>query len=198
MIAAILSFLGVYRWLALLAVIAGLVAGYFGWEHHQRAIGEARGREAIQALWDADRVQWQSALAKQKLEATQTLAAETAKTAAAEQRLGAFLITQEQTDAKHEAIVSGLQRRLADVAAANGGRLRDPNATAARCGPSGGGSQGAAGTVAANSSGNAPGTDGLLSVQLSDLLRSKLPRADAINDAYASCRATAINDRSQK
>lgn len=123
-----------------------------------------------------------------KTEAAATLVSETAKTRTAEQALQDMKNTQELHDADHQKTVADLSdrlRRLADPA----GRLRDPHA--AGCG---GGSSSAPGTAA-----TAPGdraddpaqTGWLVSEPLGRLLFELTASADAINIAYASCRADA-------
>jgi hypothetical protein len=55
----IFSLLGPYeaigKVLAVLALVAGLIAGYFAWEHHIYSAGVTKGKADIQALWDADK-----------------------------------------------------------------------------------------------------------------------------------------------
>lgn len=51
----ILGWFSPTRWIALAVIVAALVAGYFGWQHHQRGIGEARGMAKVQAKWDAEK-----------------------------------------------------------------------------------------------------------------------------------------------
>jgi hypothetical protein len=168
-----------------LAIAAALIGGYFTWEHHERNIGRAE----IQKLWDADRVQWQAALDKQKAAAVMQLAAETKKAIEAEQRLNEFRTNQEKTDASHISTVAGLRAQLAHV------RLRDPFAEAPRCGGGGGGAASAPAAPADAGAANAADAPGLLSERTSADIRQLQFTADTINDAYASCRAAAMNDR---
>lgn len=130
----------------------------------------------------------------QKDKAAETLATETAKKQAAEKVLAAFKSQQEITDATRKKTISNLEGRLASLAGADR-RLRDPNGSVG-CRSSGGGTPGEAAAPAENRDGDGAEAGGLLSVQLSDLLRERLREADAINAAYASCRGIAVNDRS--
>lgn len=135
---------------------------------------------------------YQRDLKDQKEEAAATLAAKVAEKEAVEKALAAFKAEQELKDAANKTMVKSLADRL--LAAGNAaGRLRDPNATG--CGPSGGGAKDATPTAAAGGPGNPAETGGLLSVQLSELLRQRLREADDINVAYAACRADTLNLR---
>lgn len=176
------DFLNPGRWLLLLAACAALIAGGYALVDH---IGDVR-----EAQVDA---RWKAAVDKQKVEAAGKLADETGKVLKIERELGAARAAQETRDAKNRKTVAGLERRLADAAAANGGRLRDPNA--AGCGGSGGSAETAVAAGADDRAGDGAKTGGLLSVQLSDLLRARLRDADEINIAYASCRADSLKLR---
>jgi hypothetical protein len=180
------SFLNPYRWLLYGGLVLAIVGG--------GAVLVHRHDEAQQAIGRAEQLAVdQAAINKQKREADTLLASETAKTKAAEDGLRNFKDQQELKDANNRKTVAGLERRLADAAADHGGSLRDPNA--AGCGPSGSGAKGADSASASDRPADAAGTGGLLSVQLSDLLRARLRRADEINDAYASCRDDAMHLR---
>lgn len=128
----------------------------------------------------------------QKDTAAQLLADETAKKEAAEKALADFKAAQEKQDALNKAKIDGLADQVAR-AGGPAGRLRDPNAD--RCGGGGGGAQGGAVAAAPAGGGDEAEAGGLLSVQLSALLGTLLRESDAINNAYASCRGTAMNDR---
>jgi len=133
-----------------------------------------------------------AALEKQKNKAAGELAAETAKTRAAEQALQEAKNNQDIQDAKAQSTVANLSSRLRQLAGQSG-RLRDPNAHGC-----GGGSSGPAGEAAtATGSGAADSAEagGLLSVPLTELLQTALRESDAINVAYASCRADAFKVR---
>jgi hypothetical protein len=168
-----------------LAIAAALIGGYFTWEHHERNIGRAE----IQKLWDADRVQWQAALDKQKAAAVMQLAAETKKAIDAEQRLNEFRNTQEKTDASHISTVAGLRAELAR------GGLRDPGAKAPGRGSGGGGPASAPAAPADAGAASGAEAGGVLSAQFAGMLLDRASEADTINNAYASCRAAAMNDR---
>ena len=171
-----------WRWLAAAGLAVALAFAYFAWRDHQRDIGS-----------DRERAKWEQAISMQKAEAARTLAAEKDKTAIAERALIEAKQRQEVQDAQNRTTVSALERRLRD-AAGPAGRLRDPNA--AGCGGSGSGASGEAASSTGNRAADTAETGGLLSVQLSDLLRQRLREADEINVAYASCRADALNLRS--
>lgn len=176
-----MSWLSPNRWLLAAALIAALVAGYFAWADH---IGDVR-EAAVTARYNA-------AIDAQKKEASQKLADETAKVAAAEKSLNDFKNQQELKDATNRKTVAGLSARLRD-AAGPAGRLRDPHA--AGCGGGGGGAQGAAAAGADDSPADRAQAGGLLSAQLTGLLQQLAADADGINLAYSSCRADAWSVR---
>lgn len=128
------------------------------------------------------------ALGKQKLQAGATLAAETAKTAAAEQLLADSKNKQDLTDAKLQKANESLSASLRS-AAGPAGRLRDPKATG--CGRSGGSTSTPLAAVPGAGAGDGADAAGLLSAELTELLLKQAKAADLINDAYASCRADA-------
>jgi hypothetical protein len=167
----------IYKAVAALGLIVVLGGGYAAWASHERSIGDVRTS-----------ARYEKAIATQKSDAAKTLATETAKTAAAEKALQDFKNQQEITDATHQKTVASLSYKLR-VLAGPAGRLRDPNATGCRS------SSGSAASATAASSGNraddAAEADGLLSRELSDLLRERIREADEINNAYISCRADA-------
>ena len=171
-----LAWLNPGRWLLYLALAAALVAGYHAWANHLQAIGEQRTT-----------LRYEAALAQQKADAAALLATETAKVREAERRARELLIKQEKRDAKNRKTVAGLEGRLAALAGPDG-RLRDPNAQPG-CGGSGAGPEGAPPAGAADRPGDGAQAGGLLSAELSGLLRARLIEADAINLAYTSCRA---------
>ncbi|WP_157979216.1 hypothetical protein [Rhodoferax ferrireducens] len=173
-----LAWLNPARWLMLLAAVGALTLGYYAWADHQQGIGDARAT-----------VRWTAALEKQKGEAARVLAVERAKVAAVELALQDIKNTQELQDAGHQKTVAGLSARLRDLAGP-AGRLRDPHA--AGCGGGGGGTPGAVASATGDRADDAGEAFGLLSAQLSGLLRERLREADDINNAYASCRADAF------
>lgn len=158
------------------ALIGALLLGYQTFVDRQQAIGEQRATD-----------RYDTALAKQKAEAAGLLATETARALAAERQARELRDQQEKTDAKHLKTVAVLQDRLLALSGPDG-RLRDPHAQPGR-GGSGGGAEGPATTGAADRPGDGAQAGGLLSAELSGLLRSRLIEADTINAAYTSCRA---------
>lgn len=161
------------RLLVLTALAGALWAAYMGWEGHQRAIDAAE-----------ERAVWIAAMDAQKAEARKQLDAANARVATAEDAAQLARETQNAKDTQNAKITSELERRL--LAA---GRLRDPNA--ARCGGSGasGGATGA--TSPGLGADNLAETPGLLSAEISGLLRTVTAEADAVNLAYIASRADA-------
>lgn len=160
---------------ALLSIIAlaGMILGY---GHHQYTQG-------VQHTAD----HYEVAIKAKNAEAATQLAAETAKTRAAEQALQDRKNTQEMTDANHQKTVADLSDRLRR-AAGQSGRLRDPNAIAG-CRPSGGGATGQAASTPGDRPADDAETGGLFSAGATELFQRLTREADDINDAYASCRA---------
>ncbi|MBK5203879.1 MAG: hypothetical protein JJD98_00270 [Polaromonas sp.] len=169
----LLAFFSPTRWLMLIAAVAALTLGYYGWRGHQRSIGAAP---------------YITAIAVQKAEATRLLAAETEKVEATQKQLELALLTQEKTDALNQQKSDGMADRLRRLAAAADGRLRDP----AGCGRSSSSPSGQAAATATDRADNDPQASGLLSTDLSRLLLDQAKTADAVNLAYASCRADAF------
>lgn len=169
------------RWILLGLLVLALGLGYVAWADHQQEIGEQRAT-----------TRYNAAIAKQKDEARQLLAAEAAKTRAAERALRDFKDQRELEDGQNKVTVADLERRLR-VAAGPGQRLRDPNA--AGCGRGGGGPESAAAAGASDRAADAAEAGGLLSAQLTGLLQRLTREADDINLAYASCRADALSVR---
>ena len=164
--------------IAVAVVLATLLAG---------AVYKFR-HDAIELGRSEVRAEWQAASDKQKAEAAALLATESAKVSAAEKRLREFKDSQEVRDVKASGVVNDLRGKL--LAA---GRLRDPYAGG--CGAS---SDTAKGTATAASSAGATdgGSDaGLLSERTSANLRELVAEADAINIAFASCKADALSVR---
>lgn len=133
-----------------------------------------------------------AALDSQKLQARAALAAETGKTAAAQQVLANTKNEQDLSDAKHQKANELLFARLS-AAAGGADRLRDPSAVRRGCSCSGP-------TAAANAATSAGADDkadatGLLSADLTGLLLAQAKAADLINNAYTSCRADAESVR---
>lgn len=102
---------------------------------------------------------------------------------------------QEVKDAQAKQFNADMEKRLRAVAAANGGRLRDPAADAGGRGRGGGGAETGAASTPGCGGNDATETKGLLSKPLTELLLTLTSEADAINTAYASCRADAYHVR---
>lgn len=162
---------------SLVAIIALMVGAYvFG--QHRYAQGEA-----------AAALRYEVAIQMQKTEAAKTLASETERARLVELALNELKNTQELKDAEHVKTIADLSDRLRRLAGP-AGRLRDPNQ--AGCGGGGGGTQGEAPTASGDRPADGAFSGGLLSQELSDLLRERIEQADRINAAYASCRAIAM------
>lgn len=159
-----------------LLAVAALLAALFGAEQYIEGLGYSRAVAEYTTRIDA-----------QKTTAAQTLAAETAKTRAAEQAVQDLINQQEIQDATHQKTVADLSGRLR-VLAGSGGRLRDPNAVAG-CGGGGSSPQAAAASDAGDRASDRAEAGGLLSEQLSGLLQRLTREADDINAAYISCRS---------
>lgn len=137
----------------------------------------------------------QAAIEKVKREAGEQLAAEQIKVQTYERALQLKTTAQNLKDAEHEKVVAD-RADLIRRAAGPAGRLRDPNAKPAPgCGRGSGGPEGQAAGSADSGPENGAETGGLLSVPLTDLLAKALRESDAINVAYASCRADAYTVR---
>ena len=137
---------------------------------------------------------YNTAIDRQKLDASATLARETGKTRAAEQTLQAFKNQQEIRDAENKRVVGALADQLRAAAGA-AGRLRDPNARLAGCGGGGGGTAAADPARAGGGAPDAAEAAGLLSKQLTEFLLNQAAEADQVNLAYISCRADSFNLR---
>ena len=166
------------------ATLAILAAMFYG----EQTI-ESRG-------YDRAKAEDVAAITQLKSDAAATLAAETARALQAQQALQAQTDTQNTKDADHAKTIADLSLRLRALAGP-AGRLRDPHAQspAAGCGPGGGSAASATASAASDRAADPAQTGGLLSEELSRLLQRLQLEADAINIAYASCRARAIADR---
>ena len=129
-----------------------------------------------------------AAINKQKAQAADQLAAEIQKTRTAEKALQTLKNDQELKDATHQKTVASLSDRLRTLSDPSG-RLRDPHARG--CGPSGSGTPSETAPALSDRPADPAEADGLLSADLSGLLRQLTREADDINVAYASCRADA-------
>jgi hypothetical protein len=136
----------------------------------------------------ADLAALQLALQKQKTEAARILAAETNKVLDVERQLGAARAAQEENDADNAQTIRALREDLRRQSRAAGGPgLRDPHA--AGCGGGGGGAPGPAAAGAHGGAADPAQAGGLVSQPLEELLLELADAGDAINIAYASCRA---------
>jgi hypothetical protein len=142
--------------------------------------------------YDRAKAEATAALEAQKREAGEVLATETAKTRAAEESLRTFKLIQDNKDAQAQNTIAALSGRVRQLAGP-AGRLRDPNAQG--CGGSGSGTQSEAATLAPDRPGDGAEAGGLLSTELTGLLQRLAIEADAINTAYASCRADTLQVR---
>ena len=128
-------------------------------------------------------------------QAGRDLAAATAKVADQQIKLQAMVDKQNIEDSKHAETSAILTDHIHTLAALYAGRLRDPNASPSQ----GGGSCSGAVSQVAGPAGSSPAdgsqTGGLLSAELTGLLQRVQLEADAINDAYASCKSDAISIR---
>lgn len=167
----------IYKLIAALGLVVVLGGGYAAWTSHERGIGDARTS-----------VRYEKAIAQQGTDAAKQIAAEIAKTAAAEKTLQDFKNQQELIDAKNQTTVANLSSQLL-ARAGPAGQLRDPNATGCRGGSGSAKSATAAGADDRADDGAEAG--GLLSKQLTQFLLAQAIDADEINNAYASCRADA-------
>lgn len=168
---------------AVVGLAGALVFGYRAWSGHQQRIGEERVTQRYEA-----------AIAQQKSKAAHALAREIRNTIDLERQLAAARENQEENDATNKRTMADLRDRLR-AASADTGRLRDPNAVAARCGGSGDRTEGTATAGADGGAGDAAEAGGLLSAQLSGLLQRLAAEADEVNIAYIACRADAVNVR---
>lgn len=162
-----------WRPLAALGALLVLWAAYTAWADHQQGVG-AKAERAI----------WTAAMEAQRVEARKQLDAANARVGAAEAEADTLRHAQNLKDVQNAKITSELERKL--LAA---GRLRDPNA--ARCGGSSATGGSASTASPGNSAGDAAQDAGLLSDDLSGLLRTVTREADAINLAYIASRADA-------
>lgn len=175
-----LAFLNPARWALYIALAASVLGGYLYWQHHEREIGAAPYIAQLATV--------KQSLIVQKTEAAKVLAAETAKTGATMRQLDLAIKTQEVNDERNKQENDRMAARLHALAAANSGRLRDPNAGR---GGGGGGAQGASTGDAQAGAGNAADASGVLSERTSQALLALVAAADKINIAYISCRSGA-------
>ena len=153
----------------LIAVVALLGALFFGYQHILQ-----QGRDEQAAI---DQV----AIDKIKGEAKDKLALETARADDLTAKLQSMTDKQNEKDQEHETTVTDLYGKLAAL-----GKLRDPHASGCRSSSSSTTTKATSLAVAGAADGAE--TDGVLSAELSGLLRARVLEADQINNAYDSCR----------
>lgn len=161
------------RLIVLAVIVAAAVAACVSRDQHLRA----EERAAVSAHYE-------QVIQKMRSDHDEAMRQEHERVRAAEMHLAKALQEQEKKDAFNKTQVDDLRRRLDASVARNAGRLRDPNG----CGAPGGKSAGAAAPAAEHRDADRAETAGLLSAQLTGLLRRLQREADEINTAYASCR----------
>lgn len=166
---------------ALVALITLVAAGGLWGEHRADQAEEATA------------ARYKAAIVELKLAASAKLAAAKDKVTQREAALQEAKDQQELKDATYQKTTADLSDRLRRAAGA-AGRLRDPHTPG--CGASSGGAAAQAATAPAGGAADPAEAGGLLSVPLTDLLTEVLRESDAINVAYASCRADAYTVRS--
>ena len=164
-------------------VLALLGALFFG-EQYIEGLGAKKEVLACSAKIEAGNAQ-----------AGRDLAAATAKVADQQIKLQAVVDQQNIEDSKHEETSAILTDSIHTLAGLYAGRLRDPNTKPSR----GGGSCSDAISQVAGTpddrGGNGAEANGVLSTDLTGLLQRLTKESDRINDAYTSCRSTAVKDR---
>jgi hypothetical protein len=183
MITRVLDVVPGWAWALALAGALG-----FGWWQYD----EKRDFEVDLAGARLDLSRVETDLSNQKLTATRQLLDETRRANNAELKLQAARDEAQRLGAESAQTSKSLSLALADLARAKSGRLRDPNVTATRCGGSGNSAKAAASIATIDRTENPAETTGLLSPQLTQLLRTEADANDGINDAYAACRAYTI------
>jgi hypothetical protein len=175
---AVLDWFSPTRIIIVLGLALALLASVLGYGEVRYSAGEKAAEQVAEA-----------AILKLKTQAAMDLATETRKVLALERALANVTAKLEADYEKRRMDSRAAETALAADAARNGGRLRDPNAGRGICG---GGAPGAAAAGAASSA--APGAEapGLLSEPLTRLLQRVASEAQGWNDAFALCRAHAI------
>lgn len=168
--------------LAIFALLAALGGAVGAWNWH--------GQAEYHRGYDAATLVANSKLDAQAIEAGKKLAAAQKERDAVRDDFQKFKDTQELKDEQNKKTSAAAARQLADLAGTNK-RLRDPNATPG-CRNGGGAGAQTAGDGSGDRADDRAEASGLLSEQLSGLLLARIKEADAINDAYASCRPYAM------
>jgi hypothetical protein len=149
-------------------------------------------RQIDQRGYDRAKAEDQAATNQLKAEAAATLASETERVRERERAMQTLLSNQNLKDATHAKTVADLSDRIR-VAGGPAGRLRDPHAPG--CGRGSGSAPADPATSADGGTADGAEAGGLLSVPLTELLAKALRESDAINVAYASCRADSFKVR---
>ena len=161
------------------ALAIGLLAALFFAEQYI----ESRGYDRAQA-------EYQAALNAQKAQAAQTLAAQTERVRKVEQAAQTAVNQKNLKDLENAKKLDALRIALRTTAGP-AERLRDPHAAPPRCGGGGSSPAGQDPPAAHSGASNPAHAAGLLSEELTELLRGLTSDADGINAAYASCRTWA-------
>jgi hypothetical protein len=169
-------------WLYAIGLAIALAAG-FG----EREMKQHYKADAI--VQKANVTKLSSAIKTQKDEAAAMLRTINASVLAQQKTIDAARAAQEQKDATNVQVVAGLQQGLHDALATRGSRLCNP-APAGR-GSSGGGAAGQAAAGAGTGAADGAQAGGVLQPDAHGLLERLMKEADAVNIAYASCRADA-------
>lgn len=136
-----------------------------------------------------------TSIERNKDDAARELAAQIERTRLAEKALRVQKEAQEIRDVQAKTVSDDLRRQLR-TAAGPAGRLRDPHAVACVGGGSSSGSaKGGIATTADAGATDGASAGGLLSAELTEFLLGQAATADAINDAYASCKNTLTTER---
>jgi hypothetical protein len=178
---AVLSIVPALVW----AVVLLLALGYGSVMHHERdsAVSE---RNTVQAMYE----QLTTKVIHQKLEAAALLKKLTAERDALQAQINHDHDEQEKKDASNKKTIAAQAARLDALSAASpGGRLRDPNAGR---GCSGASAEGHAAGDERGSEDHGAAAGGLVSAQLSGLLRGQAAGADKWARLYDLARADAL------
>jgi hypothetical protein len=167
-------------WVYAVALAIALAAG-FG----EREMKQHYKADAI--VQKANVTKLSSAIETQKEEAAATLRTLNASVLAQQKTIDAAHAAQEKQDASNVQVVAGLQQGLRDALDKRGSRLCNPAPAGRGSGGGGAAGQGAAGAGAGAADGTQ--TAGVLQPDARGLLERLMREADAVNIAYASCKA---------
>lgn len=184
---ALLAMLNPYKWLILAGVLAAGTASFYAYKSHVYSTGYTDGSNTAT-------VKYNEAISQQKLNAAALLADVVASHNKLNTDLNKLKADRELQDEKNKNTVATQKRRI-DRLVDELGRLSDPHAQIARCGDGSAPTMFNAAGTPIDSVGGGAYVPGLLSRQLSDLLRGNAELADKINLAFASCKEYAIKAR---